>query len=138
MRLGEKVDRECRFAEDMSRYPVTFRTNPENCSQAVSIGPLSRAELEQMKQDIPLFWEKSSPYRQALVGERIDGECKFDSPAVQAYLEFSTTASTDWENCIMMVDVGPVTEGQVEAVERLGSRSSEPAVPASPAPVPDQ
>lgn len=137
LRLGEKVEGGCRFLEDISLYPVAYRTNHENCWQAVTIGPLGRAELEEMKQDVPLFWEKSSPYQQALVGERIDGECKFDSPAVRAYLEFSTTASTDWEDCIMIVDVGPVTEEQVEAVQRPGgTHSSETALPAPSSPVP--
>ena len=135
---GELVNGECRFDNELSEYPVDYSSVSEDCRQAVTIGPVSLTELEQMKQDVPSFWGKSSPYQQALVGERIGDECKFESPAVQAYLEFSTTASTDWANCIMIVDVGPVTEKQIDAVERLGSRSSSTAVPASPTPVPSQ
>ena len=138
MREGETIAGECRFAEDLSRYPVSFRTNERNCWQAVTIGPLALAELEQMKQDVPLFWENSLPYRQALVGERIDDRCNFSSPAVQAYLEFSQTASTDWENCIMIVDVGPATERQIEKVQSLGNTGSSTAVPSSPVPPPGQ
>ena len=138
MREGERIAGECRFAEDLSRYPVSFRTNQENCWEAVTIGPFALAELEQMKQDVPLFWENSLPYQQALVGERIDGRCNFSSPAVRAYLEFSQTASTDWENCIMIVDVGPATERQIEKVQRLGNTGSSTAVPSSPVPPPGQ
>ena len=134
MREGERIAGECRFAENLSLYPVSFRTNQENCWQAVTIGPLAIAELEQMKQEVPLFWENSLPYRQALVGERIDGRCTFSSPAVQAYLEFSETTSTDLENCIMIVDVGPATERQIEKVQRLGNTGSSTAEPSSPVP----
>ena len=138
MREGEKIAGECRFEVDISRYPVSYRTDQENCWQAVTIGPLAMTDLVEMKQDVPLFWENSLPYRQALVGERVDGQCTFNNPAVQAYLEFSETASTDWESCIMIVDVGPVTEQQIEEVQRLGNTGSSTAVPFSPVPAPSQ
>ena len=117
---------------------MTYSGVSEDCYQAVGIGPLGPDELEQMKRDEPSFWEKSLPYQQALVGERIDGECDFSSPAVQAYLAFSEPTSTDWTNCIMTVDVGPATERQIEEVERHGSTASEAAVPATPEPAPGQ
>ena len=138
IRTGEKVNGECLFDDASTKYPVTYSGITENCMQAVSIGPLALAELEQMKRDVPSFWENSSPYRQALVGEMIDGTCDFSSPAVQAYLQFSETVSTDWANCVMIVDVGPATEKQVEEVQRFGSRSAEAAVPAPSEPVPGQ
>ena len=132
LRQGEESDGECVFSVDLSQYPVTYSTNPDNCMQVVSVGPVTRVELEQMRQDVPLFWESSSPYQQALVGEWIDGECDFSSPAVQAYLEFSETVSTDSKNCTMIVDVGPVTEAQIEKVRRVGGMS------ATEVPVPSQ
>ena len=132
---GEKSGGECVFSVGLSQYPATYATNPDNCLQVVSIGPVSRVELEQMRQDVPLFWERSFPYQQALVGERIDGECDFSSPAVQAYLEFSETVSTDSKNCTMIVDVGPVTEDQIEKVQRVGGmRVTEVATPLEPVP----
>ena len=134
IRMGEKINGECIFDDALTKYPVTFSGVAENCLQGVSIGPLSLAELEQMKRDEPSFWEKSSPYQQSLVGEWIDGKCDFSSPAVQAFLEFSETSSTDWTNCIMIVDMGPVTVKQIEEVQRFGSRKSETAVPAPPEP----
>ena len=130
IRTGEKVDGQCIFGEDLSQYPVTYFGVSEDCQQAVNIGPLSLAELNQMKRDKPLFWEKSSSYRQSLVGEWIDGKCDFSKPAVQAFLQFSETVSTDWANCVMIVDVGPATEKQIEEVQRLGRVSSATAVPA--------
>ena len=140
IRLGEKIDGNCRFAEDLSRYPVAYRTNPENCWQAVGVGPLAIAELEQMKQEVPLFWEKSSPYQYALIGEWIDGECNFDTPAIQAFLEVSEIASTDKTDCHLIVNMGPVTQKQLDEIQRLGTTKSEPAVPApsEPVPVPGQ
>lgn len=138
IRTGDKVSGECKFNNDLSKYPVTYSTVSEDCYQAVTIGPLSMVELEQMKLDVPSFWEESSSYQQALVGERIDGECKFDSPAVRAYLEFSEPASTDWDGCVMIIEVGPATERQIEEVQRLGTTRSETAVPAPSDPVPSQ
>ena len=138
IRSGEMMDGQCRFADDLSGYPATFSTDQENCWQAVTIGPLTPGEVERMKQDVPLFWERSSPYQQALVGERIGGECEFSNPAVQAYLEFSEPSSTDLENCVMIVDVGPATEKQIEEVQRHGSVSSETAAPAPSVPSPGQ
>ena len=139
LRLGEKVYEECRFAGDISQYPVDYSTDQENCLQAVRIGPLSLDELDQMKRDEPLFWENSSPYQQSLVGERIDGECSFDTPFVRAFLTFSETESTDRTNCTMIVNVGPVTEEQIEGVQRLGGTTeSETAVPAPSGSVPGQ
>ena len=134
IRQGEKIGGECRFAEDISQYPVTPWPPSENCFEAVTIGPIQRDALEQMKRDRPLFWENSYPWQQALVGEWMDGECRFTSPAVQAYLEFSEPASTDMENCVMIVDVGPATEKEIEAVQLHGSVSSETAVPAPSVP----
>ena len=132
---GEESGGECVFSIDLSQYPATYTTNPDNCMQVVSVGPVSRVELEQMRQDVPLFWERSSPYQQALVGERIDGQCDFSSPAVQAYLEFSETVSTDSKNCTMIVDVGPVTEDQIEKVQRVGGMiATEVPVPMDPVP----
>jgi hypothetical protein len=125
---------ECRFREDIFGYPATYFPASEDCLQAVRIGPIYPRELEQMKQDVPLFFENSLPFQQALVGEWIDGECRFTSPAVQAYLEFSEPASTDMENCVMIVDVGPATEKEIEAVQLHGSVSSETAVPAPSVP----
>ena len=139
MRQGDMVNGECRFTEDISRYPVTYSTNPEDCWQAVRIGPLSLDELERMKQDVPLFWEESSPYIYGLVGEWIDGECDFDTPAVRAFLEFSEIVSTDATNCRMTVETGPVTQRQLDEVQRLaGATESATAVPAQTEPVPGQ
>ena len=118
--------------DDLSQYPVTYSGVSENCLQAVTIGPLSLADLDQMQREEPSFWKKSSPYQQSLVGEWFDAKCQFTSPAVQAVLEFSETVSTDWANCIMIVEVGPVTKKQIEKVERLGSRSRTPARTAVP------
>ena len=136
IRAGDLVNGECKFSDDLSGYHVTYSGISDDCAQAVTIGPLSRAELEKMKQDKLSFWESSFPYRQALLGQRIDGECEFESPAVKAFLEFSTTVSTNWENCVMIVDVGPATEQQVEEVQRQGmSESSTPVFdPGSHAP----
>ena len=135
LRQGEKSGGACVFSVDLSQYPATYSTNLDNCMQVVNVGPVSRAELDQMRQDVPLFWELSSPYQQALVGELIDGECDFSSLAVQAYLEFSETVSTDSKNCTMIVDVGPVTEAQIEKVQRVGGMSAtEVAVPLEPEP----
>ena len=133
IRSGERVSAECRFPDDLSRYPVAYSGISDHCVQAVSIGPLTLAELEDMQRQEPSFWENSSPYRQALVGEWIDGECRFTNPAVWAYLEFSEPSSTDLENCVMTIDVGPATEEQIKAVERYGSMS-----PETPALAPDQ
>lgn len=133
IRMGELVNGDCRFSDGLSNYPVEYSDVSDDCYQAATIGPITMSELDEMKQDEPSFWENSSPYRQALVGEWIDGECKFESPAVRAYLEFSTAVSTDKENCIMIVDVGPATQEQIKAVERHGSMSSE-----TPAPAPGQ
>ena len=138
IRAGEKIDGECRFTEDLSKFPVTYRTNPENCFQAVTIGPLTGTELERMKQDVPLFWEESSPYQQALVGESVDGECRFDHPAVQAYLEFSEIVSTDKTDCLMIVEMGPATQMQLDEVQRHGNTESSTAVPARTEPVRNQ
>ena len=128
--MGELVNGECRFSDDLPNYPVAYSNVSDNCYQAVTIGPMTVGELEEVKQDEPSFWENSFPYRQALMGERINGECKFESPAVRAYIEFSTAVSTDKENCIMTVDVGPATEQQIKAVEQHGSMSSETPLPA--------
>ena len=136
IRSGERVGGECRFADDLSQYPVTYSGVSDDCVQAVTIGPLAPAELEDMQRQESSFWERSFPYQQALVGEWIDGECDFSHPAVQAYLEFSEIVSTDETNCVMIVDVGPVTERQIEGVERHGSVSSETAVPAATVPEP--
>ena len=139
IRIGEKANGECRFDDDLSKYPVTYSGVWADCLQAVTIGPISTTELEQMKRDEPSFWEKSSPYKQSLLGVRIDGECNFDTPFVRAFLAFSETESTDRTNCIMIVNVGPVTEKQIEEVQRLGGTTeSETAVPASSEPVPGQ
>ena len=138
IRSGEKINGECSFADDLSKYPVTYSNASEDCWQAVSIGPLSLDELEQMKQDEPLFWGKSSPYRQVLVGEWIDGECKFDHPAVQAVLEFSETVSTDWTACQRLVNMGPATEKQIEELQSHGATESESAVPDPSKAVPGQ
>ncbi len=132
LRQGEKSGGECVFSDDLSQYPVTYSGVSENCLQAVTIGPLSLADLDQMQREEPSFWKKSSPYQQSLVGEWFDAKCQFTSPAVQAVLEFSETVSTDWANCIMIVEVGPVTKKQIEKVERLGSRSRTPARTAVP------
>ena len=136
IRQDEKIAGECRFGADISQYPVTYFSPSEDCRQAVRIGPLGADELEQMKREEPLFWGKSSPYQQALVGQRTGGECEFSYPAVQAFLEFSEIASTDWTNCVMIVDVGPATRKQIEEVQRLGTTKSSTAVPAPSAPVP--
>ena len=130
IRTGELVNRDCRFSDDLSNYPVEYSKVSDDCLQAVTIGPMTMTELEEMRQNEPSFWESSFPYQQALTGERVGGECKFESPAARAYLEFSTAVSTDEENCIMIVDVGPATEEQIKAVERRGSMSQESAVPA--------
>ena len=139
IRMGEKVNGQCTFGDGLSRYPVTYSGVSEDCLQGVTIGPLSVAELDQMKRDEPSFWEKSSPYQQSLLGERIDGECNFDTPFVRAFLAFSETESTDRTNCIMIVNVGPVTENQIEEVQHLGgtTESVTPA-PAPSEPVPGQ
>ena len=126
--MGELVGGDCRFSDDLSSYPVEYSNVSDNCYQAVTIGPLTMTHLEEMKRDEPSFWENSFPYRQAFVGEWIDGECKFESPAVRKYLEFSTAVSTDEESCTMIVDVGPATEEQIWAVQRRGSTSSETPV----------
>ena len=138
IRQGESIDGECRFAEDISQYPVTHRRVSEDCWQVVTIGPISRDALEQMRQDLPLFWENSLPYQQVLVGERTDGECDFTHPAVRAYLAISEVVSTDWDKCLLTVDVGPVTEKQIEEIERLGTTKSSTAIPATASPVPDR
>lgn len=138
IRIGEKVDGECRFDDDLSKYPVSYSGVSEGCAQAVTIGPLSLTELEQMELDAPLFWKESFPYRQTLLGEKVDGECKFDSPAVRAYLEFSETVSRDWDSCVMTVDIGPVTEKQIEKVQRFGTTKSETPVPAASESVPGE
>ena len=129
--MGERVNGDCRFSDDLSNYPVEYSNVSDHCYQAVTIGPMTIAELEEMKQYESSFWENSFPYQQALVGEWTDGKCKFESPAVRAYLDFSTAVSTDEENCIMIVDVGPATAEQIKAVERHGSTSSETPAPAS-------
>lgn len=134
IRVGERVDGQCVFGDDLSQYPVTYSGIGKKCLQAVAIGPLTLDELDQMKREQPSFWRNSSPYRQALIGEWIDGECDFSIPAVQAYLAFSETVSTDWINCVMIVDVGPATENQISKLQGLGAVSSETAVPASPVP----
>ena len=136
IRLGEKANGECIFESNLLRYPVTYSVASEDCFQAVTIGPLARVELEQMREDEPVFWENSLPYRQALIGDWINGECDFSSPAVQAYLEFSEIVSTDPSKCVMIVDLGPVTEKQIKAIQGHGSVYSETAVPASHAPEP--
>ena len=138
MRQGDVVNGECRFTEDISQYPVTYSTNPEDCWQAVRIGPLSLDELERMKQDVPLFWEKSSPYQYGLAGEWIDGACNFDTPAVQAFLEFSEIVSTDRTNCHMIIDMGPATQKQLDEIQRLGATESETAVPGATERIPGQ
>ena len=130
IRMGDLVNGECRFSDDLPNYPVAYSNVSDDCYQAVTIGPLTVSQLEEMKQDEPSFWENSFPYWQALAGRRIDGECKFESPAVRAYLEFSTAVSTNEENCIMVVNVGPATEEQIRAVERHGSMQLEIPVPA--------
>ena len=136
--MGEKVDGQCAFADDLSPYPVTYSGVSDDCLQVVAIGPIRMAELEDMELEEPSFWENSLPYQQALKGEKSDGECDFSHPAVRAYLEFSEIASTDWSNCVMIVDTGPATESQIEKVQRHGSAYSETAVPASYVPAPGQ
>ena len=139
MQWGESIDGNCKFAgEDLSRYPVSYRTNRENCLQAVTIGPMSINELEHMKRDVSQFWEESFPYQQALFGQRVDGKCSFGSPALQAYLEFSEVASIIEENCVMIVDVGPATKRQIEEVQRHGMTESSTAAPAPATPVAGQ
>ena len=138
IRSGESTDQGCKFTDDLSRYPATYRTDQENCWQAVTIGPLALDELERMKQEVPHFWDNSLPYQQALVGEAIDGECDFNSPAVHAYLEFSETVSTDRENCVMIVNLGPATREQLDNVQHQGTTRSETAVPARTATAPDR
>ena len=138
MRLGEKVDGQCIFGDDLSQYPVTYSEVSEDCWQAVGIGPLTPAELDRMKREESSFWQNSSPYRQSLVGELIDGKCDFSGPAVQAYLEFSETVSTDRTRCVMLVEVGPATEKQIDKVQRFGTTLSSTAVPATTVPVPGQ
>lgn len=135
---GENQGGACTFRDEISEYPVTYTTNHEACAQVVSIGPLSRGELEEMKRDYPEFWGHSLAYQQALRGERIDGECTFPHPAVKALLEFSEPVSSDEENCLMIVDVGPATQQQLDAVQSLGNTSSEPAVPDPSADSPEQ
>ena len=136
LRQGEKSGGECVFSDDLSQYPVTYSGVSEDCLQAVTIGPLSLADLDQMQREEPSFWKKSFPYQQSLVGEWFDAKCQFTSPAVQAFLEFSETVSTDWANCIMIVKVGPVTKKQIEKVQSLGSGRSATAVPAPSVPIP--
>ena len=128
IRQGEKINRECVFGEDISQYPATYQTNPENCLQAVLIGPIGVDQLERMKRDVPLFWEKSYPYQQVLIGEWVDGECHFDRPGVRALMAVSETVSTDWTACQRLVNVGPVTERQAEEIDRTGGeyQTSEP------------
>ncbi len=135
IRQGERVDGQCRFGEDISQYPVTYSAYSEDCLQAVRIGPLGRGELDQMKQDLPLFWENSSPYQQVLVGEWIDGECEFTSPGVRAFLDVSEIVSADQTSCQMIVEMRPVTQKQIEEINRLGGESAT-AVPAPPVAVP--
>lgn len=139
IRMGEKANGECRFDNDLSKYPVSYSGVWGDCLQAVTIGPMSMTELERMKRDEPSFWENSFPYQQSLLGERIDGECNFDTPFVRAFLAFSETESTDRTNCIMIVNVGPVTEKRIEDVQRLGGATeSATAAPAPSEPVPGQ
>ncbi len=138
IRAGEKLNGECVFQNDLSKYPVSYLAASQDCYQAVAVGPLSLAELDQMKRDEPSFWEDSLPYRQALTGEMIDGECDFSHPAVQAYLEFSETVSTDLSRCVMTVDVGPATEKQIERVQLHGNSETSTAVPAQSSPAPSQ
>ena len=123
---------------DLSQYPVTYSGVSEDCLQAVTIGPLSLADLDQMQREEPSFWKKSSPYQQSLVGEWFDAKCQFTSPAVQVFLEFSETVSTDWANCIMIVEVGPVTKKQIEKVQRLSSGRTATAMPAPSMPFPSR
>ena len=136
LRQGEKSGGECVFSDDLSQYPVTYSGVSEDCLQAVTIGPFNLADLDQMQREEPSFWKKSSPYQQSLVGEWFDAKCQFTSPAVQAFLEFSETVSTDWANCIMIVEVGPVTKKQIEKVQSLRSGRSATAVPAPSVPSP--
>ncbi len=124
IRQGEKVGGGCVFGEDISQYPAPYHANLENCLQAVGIGPLGVDELEQMRRDVPSFWEKSFPYQQVLLGEWVDGECRFDSPGARALMAVSETVSTDWTVCQRTVNLGPVTEKQVEEIERLGGDSA--------------
>ena len=125
---GQRIEGKCVFDDDISQYPATYQTNPENCLQVVSIGPIGVDQLERMKRDVPLFWEKSYPYQQVLIGEWVDGECNFDSPGVRALMAVSETVSTDWTACQRLVNVGPVTERQAEEINRTGgeSETSEP------------
>ena len=136
IRQGEKIAGECRFGADISQYPVTYFSPSEDCRQAVRIGPLGADELEQMKRDVPLFWEESYPYHQVLLGERIDGECDFTSPAIRAFLGVSEVVSIDRASCLMYVEMGPATQKQIDEVQRFGTTESLTAVPAPSAPVP--
>ena len=137
MRQGDMVNGECVFGDGPSRYPASYSGVSEDCLQAVNISPLSLDELEQMKREETLFWEQSSPYQYALLGQWIDGDCEFDTPYVRAFLEFSEIASTDRTECMVIVDTGPFTEKQIQEVQRLGT-VSESAVPAPSEPVPGQ
>ncbi len=129
---GEKVGEECTFGEDISQYPVTYSDYSEDCLQAVRIGPIDPDALERMKQEKPVFWENSNPYYQVLWGEWIDGECKFTAPIIKAYEEFVETVSTDWTACQRTVEMGPVTEKQIDEIQHLGTSVTEVAVPAEP------
>ena len=137
IRQGEKIGGECRFAEDISQYPVTPWPPSENCFEAVTIGPIQRDALEQMKRDRPLFWENSYPWQQVLPGEWIDGECKFTGPVFKVFEEISETLSTDWITCLRTIEMGPVTQKQVEEIERLGTTERSTAIPAPAVPVLD-
>ena len=91
-----------------------------------------------MKREVPLFWGNSSLYRQVLIGERIDGKCDFTGPAIHAYLAVSEIVSTDQNSCLITVEMGPVTEKQIEEIQRLGMTESSTAIPQPSEPVPDQ
>ncbi len=139
IRQGVTVEGECKFSEDISQYPATYFLPSEDCLQAVRIGPIDRDELEQMKWDVPMFWENSHPYQQVLVGEWIDGKCEFTHPGIRAFLAVSEIVSTDLTKCLMTIEVGPVTERQIEEIQLLGGESeSSTAVPAASVVVPSQ
>ena len=139
IRQGVMVGGECTFNEDISQYQATYFPPSEDCLQAVRIGPIDRDELEQMKRDVPLFWENSHPYQQVLVGEWIDGKCEFTNPGIRAFLAVFEIVSTDLTKCLMTIEVGPVTEKQIEEIQRLGGESeSSTAVPAPSVAVPSQ
>ena len=138
IRQGEMIGGECRFSGDISQYPATYSPASDECFQAVRIGPIDPTELERMKRDVPLFWENSSPYRQVLIGKRIDVECDFTAPAVRAYLAVSEIVSTDQNSCRITVELGPVTEKQIEEIQSHGMTESSTAIPQPSEPVPDQ